>query len=89
MKEFKIAETDANGFPSLIYVAYSFPMLLTDRDSVNRLNFTKIDDKTSLLLCPAIEHPSFPEKEGKVRLKGFSSIIFEQVGPDVKQTKYT
>ena len=77
MKEFKIAETDANGFPSLVFVAYSFPMLLTDRDSVHRVNFKKIDDKTSLLLSPAIEHPSFPEREGHVRLKGFNSIIFE------------
>ena len=48
IQEFEIAEIDANGFPSLIYVAFEFPMLLTDRDSVSRITIKKIDDKTLL-----------------------------------------
>jgi hypothetical protein len=48
IQEFEIAEIDANGFPSLVYVALEFPMLLTDRDSVSRITIKKIDDKTLL-----------------------------------------
>ena len=65
MQEFEIAETDADGYPSLIYVLYSFPLLLTHRDMVLRLKIKKIDDKTFLQLCPhLIEHPSFSEIDG-------------------------
>ena len=77
LKEFNIAETDANGFPSLIYLAFSFPMLLTDRDSVSRVTSKKIDDKTLLFLFPSIEHPSFPERKGRVRVYGFNYYIVE------------
>ena len=77
VQEFKIAETDANGLPSLIYVSYALPMLLADRDMVLRPRQKKIDDKTFLQLCPHVEHPSFPEREGRVRTYGFNSSIFE------------
>ena len=48
VQEFEIAEFDAKGLPSLIYVSYSLPMLLTDRDMVLRPKHKKIDDKTFL-----------------------------------------
>ena len=48
VQEFEIAEFDAKGLPSLIYVSYSLPMLLTDRDMVLRPKHKKINDKTFL-----------------------------------------
>ena len=78
MQKFEIAETDADGLPSLIYILYSFPMLLTDREMILKPTHKRIDDKKFLQLCPhLIEHPSYPEIEGRVRVAGFNSSIFE------------
>ena len=75
--KFEIAETDADGYPSLIYIRYSFPMLLTDRYMILRPTHKRIDDKNLLQLCPhLIEHHRFPEIEGRVRIGGFNSSIF-------------
>ena len=77
-QEFEIAEIGANGLPSLMYISFSFPMLLTDREMVIRPKVKKIDDQTYLQLSHCLNyHPSFPEREDRVRVSGFNSSIFE------------
>ena len=49
-QEFEIAETYANGLPSLMYMCFKFPVLVFDREMVLRPKVKKIDDQTYLQL---------------------------------------
>ena len=77
-QEFEIAETYANGLPSLMYIYFELPMLLTDREMVIKPKVRKIDDQKYIQLSQCLNyHPSFPEREDRVRIRGFNCSIFE------------
>ena len=59
-----------DGLPTLIYLALSFPMLLTDRDDVLRVNTKRLDDNKSLVMIYSVDHPLFPVREDRVRING-------------------
>ena len=59
-----------DGLPTLFYAALSFPMLLTERDNVFRLNTKRLDDNKILVMMYTVDHPLFPVREDRVRING-------------------
>ena len=77
-----------DGLPTLFYASVSFPMLLTERDNVLRLNTKRLDDNKILTVMYSVDHPLFPVREDRVRINGQQFSYLEQIGPNTKESNY-
>ena len=87
IKELTVAER-VDGFPTLFYASLSFPMLLTERDNVFKLNIKRFDENKILVMIYSVDHPLFPVREDRVRINGQQFTYLEQIGPDTKESNY-
>ena len=65
--ELQIAEYDGV-WPSVIYQAYEFKILLGDRDFCVRLKHKKLSENSTFVEQRSIEHPDFPHRKDRVRM---------------------
>ena len=73
--ELKIAEYDGI-WPSVVYMAYGFTILLGDRDFCMRIKHKKLSEHSILVEMRSIEHPDFPHRKDRVR----GDVVFYSIG---------
>ena len=73
--DLKIVEYDGV-WPSVVYLAFGFRILLGDRDFCFGIKHKKLSENSTLFESRSIEHPDFPHRMDRVR----SDMIMYSLG---------
>lgn len=90
IKEVKVIEEnkEADGMHRLWYFRSKSPMM-SERDMVGVSIIKPMGEGKELYITSSATHPDYPVKKGTIRISMYDATLAEQVGDDLKMTKYS